>query len=129
VLDTWRPHADHLVIWGSVFGLQQDRAALNSPPWPHSFTRARGEHEVATAITIADPELALECHSLTTIPFFNPSCSQLSPGLRHPRFKPPSPRFTEFTVELDDIVTRLMQSISTLTNPCFLLTLNGCQLG
>jgi hypothetical protein len=80
VLDAWRPRASRLVTWEGDVGLQQDHAALNPPPWPHSFTHARGEHEVSTAITIADSELALEHHSLTIAPFFNPPRPQLRLG-------------------------------------------------
>jgi hypothetical protein len=77
VLNAWRPCTSHLVTWGSAVGLQKDRVAPNSPPWPHSFTYARGEHEIATAITIAGLELSLERHSLTNAPLFNPSHPQL----------------------------------------------------
>jgi hypothetical protein len=80
VLDMWTPCVGRLVTWEGDVGLQQDHAAPNPPPWPHSFTHARGEHEVATAITIADPELALEHHRLTSAPFFNPPWPQLRLG-------------------------------------------------
>jgi hypothetical protein len=83
VLDTWKPCAGHLVTWGGVVELQQDHAAPISPPWPHSFTHSHGEHEVATAITIADLELTLERHSLTTTPLFNPPRPQLRLGHHH----------------------------------------------